>query len=145
MSAPTFKTFGWRLARMLFAALLIPLGCVLVASQSRAWANSATGIIVASFVAYGCLMAFVLWRLALFCRFSLKSLLLATFGLNICISLIVVPENLNWRVLGAVLLFVWFAVVGVSLLHSGVTERFKAMEKRELEALLSETKNEPER
>lgn len=122
---------------------LTPLACVLLAQRNPKWANSISSVLLGSILAFGCLIVFIFWRLALFCRFSLKGLLLATISLNACLSLIIVPKSANWQIFGGVLLFIWFTVVGVSLLHSGVAAHFESVEKRELETLLRETKSEP--
>jgi hypothetical protein len=103
------------------------------------------GVYVASGIAilwFATSLLGVMWRFSLVGRFSLKSLFLATFSLNICLALILAINAPHWRFAGMMLLVLWTFVIGIAMLDSGVKARFESAEKRLATEIESEFKKE---
>lgn len=111
--------------------LMIPLAILVDRSQrstANVWVPAAAGVYV---FAWAVLASVWLYKLlAPWVRFSLKSLCLALFSLNICLALIFASEVMWLRIAGYLGLGCWMVVVSVYLIHHGIVTRFKVAEKR---------------
>lgn len=121
-----------RLVGIIFSTvlLIVPILFFLILQRNPRSSGWVPATIAASAATCIVMFAWGFWRLSLFARYSLKSLLIATLALNVCLAMIVAAEDPVVRFCGIVLLFVWIAVVGIGMLHYGIVARFEATEKR---------------